>query len=104
MSLEEMMTIVKSLYGDETLSDEVVGVFLQIAEKKALDRIYPFGTGEEELPSKYALDVCELAVRLLSRRAGEGEIQHSENGVARIYATVDDSDILARFIPMAKVC
>lgn len=102
MDLEQMVSIVKSLYGEE-IDNDIVVVYLQVAIRKALDRLYPFGNGEEDLPNKYTLDVCELAVRLLARRQGEGEIQHSENGVARIYQSVDDNDILQRFIPMGKV-
>lgn len=102
MVYSDYIDTVLTLLGNDDVSDDEVEVYLQIAERKALDRIFPFSEGE--LPEKYELDVCELAVRLLSRKGGEGEMQHSENGVARIYGNVDDSDILSRFIPYGKVC
>ena len=109
MTITEMVEMTKSLYGEKVfdeegndITDETVEAYLQVAERKALAKLYPYGDGE--LPERYALDVCELAVRLISRRGGEGEIQHSENGVARIYRDVSDEDILARIVPFGKVC
>lgn len=111
MTQNEKVEFVKALYGETIYSpngtditDTTIDTYLQIAERKALAKLYPYGKGDELLPDKYELDVCELAVRLVSRRGGEGEIQHSENGVARIYKDVSDEDILARFIPFGKVC
>lgn len=111
MTTNERVEFVSSLYGETILApdgtditDATISTYLQIAERKALAKLYPYGTGDEPLPEKYELDVCELAVRLVSRRGGEGEIQHSENGVARIYKDVSDEDILARFVPYGKVC
>ena len=110
MTTQEKADIVKSLYGEKILDDSGVDItdatinsYLQLAESKAYTRLYPYGTGDETIPSKHDMDVCELAVRLISRRGGEGEIQHSENGVARIYKDVSEEDILSRFVPRGKV-
>lgn len=111
MTTQEKVDFVKALYPDkiydsegQDITNDAIETYLQLAERKALGKLYPYGTGEETLPTKYETDVCELAVRLIARRGGEGEIQHSENGVARIYADVSDDDILARFVPFGKVC
>lgn len=109
MTQSEKLEMAKTLYGEKIfdnegtdITDETFTMYLQVAERKALAKLYPYGEGE--LPQRHEIDVCELAVRLVSRRGGEGEIQHSENGVARIYKDVSDEDILARFVPFGKVC
>lgn len=111
MTTQEKVDMCKALYGETILDNSGQDItnttfeqYLQLAERKALGKLYPFGAGDETLPIKYETDVCELAVRLVARRGGEGEIQHSENGVARIYKDVSDEDILARFVPFGKVC
>ena len=100
MTINEKIETVKTLYGDE-FDDTTVEAYLGLAESKALTRLYPYGEGE--MPEKYDFTICELAVRLISRRGGEGEIQPSENGVARIYKDTTAEDLLARFVPIAKV-
>jgi hypothetical protein len=40
---------------------------------------------------------------MIARKGGEGEIAHSENGISRTYATVDDEDILRTLTPYVGV-
>lgn len=88
----------------ETLTSDIANVYLSLADTKILSRLYPFGYDADAIvPTEYEMDSIELASRLYLRRGGEGEIQHSENGVARIYKSVDDEDILSRLVPIAKV-
>lgn len=91
------------LVGEE-LSSDIANVYLSLADTKILSRLYPFGYDDDVIvPTEYEMTACELASRLYLRRGGEGEIQHSENGVARIYKSVDDEDILSRVVPFAKL-
>lgn len=88
----------------ETVSSDLANVYLDLADDKILKRLYPFGYDEDTIvPTRYIMDATELASRLYLRRGGEGEIQHSENGVARIYKSVDDEDILSRIVPIGKL-
>lgn len=105
MTAKEMITTVKALLdNDPTATDELVEVYLNLSQNKILARLYPYGFEDEaEVPSRYHLTQCELAMRLFLRRGGEGENAHAENGVSRQYPTVDDSDILNRVVPFAKV-
>ena len=89
--------------GDAT--DAIVGVYLQLACNKMLERLFPYDTAKtvSDIPERYETIQCELAARLYLRRGGEGETSHEENGVNRTYGSVDDEDILSRLTPFAKV-
>lgn len=106
MTTAEKIALVKSLIDDdgEELTDSVVGHYLDLAEQKILDRLYPFGMNEyHTLPIRYDRLHCELCVRMYLRRGGEGEDSHEENGVNRTYKSVDDEDILSRLTPFVAV-
>ena len=105
MTNEEKITMVRVLTSDESISDAVAMVYLRIAEGKILHRLFPFGIPEtkKEISPEYALTQCELATRLILRQGGEGETAHSENGISRTYASVDDEDILSRLTPYARL-
>lgn len=107
MTLGEKILTVKTLVdNDPEATNDVVRVYLLMAEQKILDRLYPFHCEQyaEGVPDQYAMLHCELAARLFFRRGGEGETSHEElNGVNRIYGSVDDEDILSRLTPYAVV-
>lgn len=107
MTNEQKVTMVQTLVGDdpEVATAALIDIYLQIACHKMLERLYPYDTDktESDIPSRYDMLQCELGARLYSRRGGEGEISHEENGVNRAYASVDDEDILSRLTPFAKV-
>lgn len=103
MTVEEKITISKSLIGDEDVSDSIITAYLDLAKNAMLKRLYPFGTTDEILPPQYDMDQCELAVRMFGRRGAEGETSHSENSISRTYGSVNDEDILSRLVPFAKV-
>lgn len=104
MTDEEKISMVKVLIGeDDSLTDELVKTYLNIAKGKMLKRLYPYHPDKTELPEQYATDQCELAVRLFLKRGAEGEITHNENSVNRTYGSVDEEDILSRLTPFAKV-
>lgn len=108
--MEELIAKMQALVEDETCTDDIAELYLQLAESKLLARLYPFTEYDEngdeishEVPEKYLMTEVELAVRLFERRGGEGETSHSENGVSRQYGSTDDWDILQRVTPRAKV-
>ena len=106
MTEEQKKTMVKTLVeNDASATDDVVAVYLTLAGRKMLERLYPYDTskGESDIPDRYDTVQCELAARLFLRRGSEGETTHEENGVNRTYGTVDDDDILNRLTPFAKV-
>ena len=84
--------------------EDIIGVFLKIAKEKIVERAYPFDdTDDKEMPSRYGFLQCEIAAYLLNKRGGEGETQHSENGIERTYesASVPDS-MLKEVVPFSK--
>jgi hypothetical protein len=106
MTDNEKIAMVKALIGDDpTATNELIAVYLHLASNKMLERLYPYDSekGESDIPERYDTIQCELASRLFLRRGSEGETTHEENGVNRSYGSVDDSDILQRLTPFAKV-
>ena len=106
MTQAEKIAMVKTLCeSDPGATDEVVGVYLNLALNAMLERLFPYDSAKSatNVPERYDTIQCELAARYFLRRGGQGEINHEENGVNRQYGTVDDDDILKRLTPFAKV-
>lgn len=106
MSDEQKVAMVQALVeNDPAATAEACAVYLQLACYKMLERLFPFDTAKtaSDLPERYDTLQCELGARLFLRKGGEGEISHEENGVNRAWASADDSDILNRLTPFAKV-
>ncbi len=100
MADSEKLSMLKSLIGEEA-EDEVLDLYLQIAERKVLSRLYPFGAEHTTVPSKYSLKVVEIAQYLYNRRGSEGQTSHSENGISRSYESADvPASMLADILPM----
>ena len=104
MTDEQKIAKVKTLVeNDPSATDEVCGVYLELAQDAILGRRYPFGIPDVYDISQYDLKQCELASRYFLRRGGQGEITHNENGVNRTYQSVNDEDILRTIPQIAKV-
>lgn len=103
MSENEKIALCKSLIPDASVTDDVITAYLNLALQKILDRLYPFGFQQAKFNSNYDMLQCELAVRMIARRGGEGEINHSENGISRTWANTDDEDLLSRVVPFVGV-
>lgn len=102
MTDAEKRAMVCTLIG-ESLTDTVADVYLSLAKDKIMARRFPFGTDETAIPTEYEILQCELAERLYLRKGAEGEISHNENGINREYDSVNDSDLLSRIVPFAKL-
>lgn len=89
---------------ESEVESAVIEAQLLRAGDAILNRLYP--TGEwlsDEVPVRYHVKQCELAMRYINRMGAEGEERHVENGIDRVYSTVDDLDILSTVVPYAKV-
>ena len=103
MTQAEKFKLLKAMVG-ESDTEEVLLAYLEIAGRKILNRAYPFGTDETEVPSRYDFLQCEIAAYLLNKRGAEGQTSHSENGISRSYesAGVPES-MLGAVTPMVGV-
>ena len=88
MTQAEKLQLLKAMVG-ESDTEEVLLTYLNIAGHKILNRAYPYGTEETEVPSRYDFLQCEIAAYLLNKRGAEGQTSHSENGISRSYESAD---------------
>jgi hypothetical protein len=99
----DLIATTLTLIGDSTIDSSIITVYLSLASKRILQRLYPFDSTQTTLPSEYEYMQCELASRMYLRRGAEGEMSHSENGISRSYGTVNDEDILSQIVPFVQV-
>jgi hypothetical protein len=88
MAQTEKLQRLKAMVG-ESDTEEVLLAYLNIAGRKILNRAYPYGTEETEVPPRYDFLQCEIAAYLLNKRGAEGQTGHSENGISRSYESAD---------------
>ena len=88
MTQVEKLQLLKAMVG-ESDTEEVLLAYLNIAGSKILNRAYPYGTDETEVPTRYDFLQCEIAAFLLNKRGAEGQMSHSENGIYRLYESAD---------------
>ena len=103
MKQTEKLTLLKAMVGSAD-SDDVLLAYLDIAGRKIINRAYPYGTEETEVPSRYEFLQCEIAAYLLNKRGAEGQVGHSENGISRSYESADvPESLLGAITPMVGV-
>lgn len=103
MTRIEILKALLSIADDEADSVALLEIYLQNAEQKVLNRLYPFGSDNKSVPQKYEYKVLEIAQYLFLRRGSEGETGHSENGVNRSYENADiPKSMLAEITPMVE--
>ena len=88
MTQAEKLQLLKAMVG-ESDTEEVLLTYLNIAGRKIINRAYPFGTDDTEVPTRYDFLQCEIAAYLLNKRGAEGQTSHSENGISRSYESAD---------------
>ena len=97
MTEVEKLSLLRVMSGqpntDENWTDNVLISYLKIAGEKIIQRAYPYDDTVTEVPRRYGVLQCEIALYLLNKRGAEGEISHNENGVNRTYesASVPES-------------
>ena len=91
---------------DDT-EDDLLSLFLSLAEKKVLNKRYPFGYTDEEKATaieKYSDVVMDIAIFLYNKQGAEGQTAHSENGISRSYENAGIPDSFVQdIIPVAKL-
>ena len=103
MTDDEKLSMVKTM-SEGVDTDETLLTYLKIAEKKILNRLYPFGGKNKTIPEKYEIMQCEIAVYLLNKRGAEGQTIHTENGISRNYESGDIAEtLLAQITPIVGV-
>ena len=103
MKQTEKLTLLKAMVGSAD-SDDVLLAYLDIAGGKILNRAYPYGTDETDVPPRYDFLQCEIAAYLLNKRGAEGQTGHSENGISRSYESADvPESMLGAVTPMVGV-
>ena len=88
MTQTEKLQLLKAMVG-ESDTEDVLLAYLGIAGSKIINRAYPYGTDETEVPARYGYLQCEIAAYLLNKRGAEGQTGHSENGISRSYESAD---------------
>ena len=100
MTEVEKLSLLRVMVGqpntDENWTDNVLISYLKIAGDKIIKRAYPYDDTVEEVPRRYGVLQCEIALYLLNKRGAEGEVSHSENGVNRTYENADVPESLLR--------
>jgi hypothetical protein len=88
----------------ESDTEEVLLTYLNVAGHKIINRAYPYGTEETEVPARYEFLQCEIAAYLLNKRGAEGQLIHSENGISRSYGSADVPEAMLNAVtPMVGV-
>lgn len=103
MTQAEKLTLLKAMVG-ESDTEEVLLAYLNIAGGKIINRAFPYGTEDSEVPARYDFLQCEIAAYLLNKRGAEGQTSHSENGISRSYESADvPESLIGAVTPMVGV-
>ena len=99
MTNEEKIAKLEVLISPDTASDDLLLYLLEQAEGICLNRRYPFGAPEGATLSPMHEQIqLRVAMEIFSKMGAEGQTQHTENGVARIWEAGDISPSLLRQI------
>lgn len=102
MTNEEKLAALKVLISPDTATDDLLMNLLVQAEGIVLNRRYPFGVPEDAVLSpQYEQILIRIALELYSKMGAEGQKEHDENGVKRVWEASDVSpSLLKMIIPM----
>ena len=99
MTNELKIEKLKVLISPDTASDELLSYLLEQSEGIILNRRYPFGAPEgASLSPLHEQIQIRMAVELYSKMGAEGQTQHTENGVSRVWEAGDVSPSLLKHI------
>lgn len=94
----ELINTVQTMLEDDSVSEEVVSTYLNIAAERIIRKAYPYDDTVSEVPLKYHTLQCEIACYLITKRGAEGQSAHTENGITRTYAYTDVPNALLNSI------
>lgn len=97
MTTAEKIAYVQAIVDDPEATDALVGIYLGKAKSQVFGIMYAAGGKPDsvtEVPERYEYTQCDLAIWHFLHRGGEGELSHSENGIARKYASANADEIL----------
>lgn len=105
MTTAEKIAYVQAIVDDPAATDALVNVYLTKAKADILNEMYPFGSRPDgaDVPEKYEITQCDLAVWHFVHRGGEGELLHSENGISRRYASANAEEILSEVMQVIRL-
>lgn len=90
MTQIEQIEMVRNMVGNVDDSfDDIALAYLSIAGQSIINRCFPYRHDVVEVPEKYHIKQCEIAVYLINKRGAEGETSHNENGINRTYESAD---------------
>lgn len=99
MTNEEKIEKLAVLISPDTASDDLLLQLLENAEGIILNRRYPFGAPEgATLSALHEQIQLRVAVELFNKMGAEGQTQHDENGIRRVWEAGDVSPSLLRYV------
>jgi len=103
MTDSEKLTMLKTLIGNTSLSDDALLNHLKLAGNKVIRRRYPAisDTQAYTVPEQYEDCQVELARNSVRKVGAEGQSSMGDNGVSRVYES--DDVILRRIVPCVHV-
>ena len=106
MTREQKLTALSRLIDDEHEEEDILGIYLDLAGDKILNRMYPFRESYEGLavPDRYAMIQLNVAAYLMNKRGAEGQESHKENGIDRTYESASvPASMLEGLLPFCKI-
>ena len=95
--MDEKLKTVRAMV-DSNDTDEVLSIYLKLAGKKIIAKVFTFDNTITEVPMQYDTLQCEIAAYMLNKRGAEGQTSHSENGIVRQYENGDVPDSMLKGI------
>ena len=91
MSLGEKLAMLKTFLGPEADDDSLLMAYLSMAQMEILNWLYIRSTVPEdaEMPSQYDMVQIQACVAGFNISGAEGQVSHSENGIARTFKYTD---------------
>jgi len=84
-------------------TDEEIDELLELSKSVILNKRYPFGE-QGKLEDRYLSLQIRIAVEIDAKSGAEGETEHTENGIKRVYSSANVSpDLINEVTPKGGV-
>lgn len=106
MTMQEKLTMVKTMLGDDAPDDYTITTYLVFAKTEILQWRYSYNASAmpEDVPEEYAMTQIQAVVNGFTQRGVEGETTSIENGIHRHFKHADMVDYIhSNVIPLVKV-